>query len=900
MKRIIAFLLAFILAFCQIGIGLTDQPATPTDLEPAPPIVEIQTSDFAPSLSNMRQFSIIALNDFTQQGHVRGSVWVGGTMTGGPYMYVDDAAGASSYVYDNKSSVEFKGRTSEQSPDAYTALSDTAVTNAKNYWWTVYRNLGTNNETCIYVPASSDGVAHITPAYGFPRYVCEGDDTSHGGSPVTYWTDAKTVEVQDICGFIIAPGSTINLSGNNRISVVGSTVHMNWAEIHINDDNPITIEPTPTPTPVPTPTPTPIIVTKELKGEIWHLRCDTMDNTTFTAGGGRWYADITNWENKTSKEGHRSNHCGDANNWVLFVGEDGKAVALYQLKSGSTGGTLPSIVYRAPSDLASIPEGQLIYDPTDPNDAMTQRLINEVFRPENAMPFSEIQLVAGKRLFWISQNGNQVWHHTGVLSGPERPRFTIVINGVAYALGVGESVEIAIVEEGLLEIDEIATANYKLQAVEDNGDGKITIINEIDPPNKPTPTPPPSIVTPTPTPTPTGETPTPTPTSTLTSPPVDVTPSPTPTATPTDSPTPSPTPVSYCSITIQKAVDQYEYMDSAIFYFKITGVGLDEPLYVEISVDPKTGTGSETITGLKAGKYTVEEVDVPDGYILISDGSITRYYKDDGGSVQFENQFVTPTPSLTPSPSPTPTTTITESPSPTPEQTTPPPVETTQPPEETATPTISPTPATPTDLTPIPGPSEEPSESPSPTPTLSPTPSPTPTATPTPTPQDTPLPTLTPEPLPSVTPTPVPYEEPEIETTTVGIRKRWNDAGYTVIRPKLAYIRLYGDGQYILTATLSDENDWFIIYEVPKYNEQGNEIQYEWKEVEVPGYHVESTYDIDIVTTIINRVYEIPQIPPGQKPPKLPGKPVAVVEIEDYKTALGIGVTINHVGDCFD
>jgi hypothetical protein len=181
-----------------------------------------------------------------------------------------------------------------------------------------------------------------------------------------------------------------------------------------------------------------------------------------------------------------------------------------------------------------------------------------------------------------------------------------------------------------------------------------------------------------------------------------------------------------------------------------------------------------------------------------------------------------------------------------------------------------------------------------------PTPTPTPSPTPSPTPQDTPLPTLTPEPLPSVTPTPVPYEEPEIETTTVGIRKRWNDAGYTVIRPKLAYIRLYGDGQYILTATLSDENDWFIIYEVPKYNEQGNEIQYEWKEVEVPGYHVESTYDIDVVTTVINRVYEVPQIPPGQKPPKSPGKPVALVEIEDYKTALGIGVTINHVGDCFD
>lgn len=860
-----------------VNTSAGESPATPTDLEPIEPPVEPDNptipnepptedtgppiSDFTPSLSNLNQFSIIALHDFTMRGHIRNSIWIGGTMTGESYMCVDDGSiggsGAhTSYVYNNQSEVQFKGRTSEQSSSAYMRLSDDAVTSNANYWYTIYKNLGNNNETCIYVPASENGIAYIHGGDGFPRYQCEGSDESSMSSNVTYWTDAVTVDVIDICGFIIAPSSKIILHGNNRVSVVGNSVIMDWAEIHINSGNPTTVDPTPTPTPQPTPTPTPIIVTKELKGEIWHVRCDTMDNTDFKAGGGYWMADITNWENKTSKEGHRSNHCGDANNWVLFVDAEGKANSLYQLKSGSTGGTLPSVVYRAPADLASIPEHQLIYDPTDPNDAMTARLINEVFRPENAMPFSEIELVAGKRLFWISQNGKQIWHHTGVLSGPERPRFTIVVNGVAYALGVGESVEIAIVEEGLLEIDEIATANYKLQAVEDDGSGTITVINEIDPPDKPTPTPPPPIVTPTPTPTPTGETPTPTPTPT----PTDTTPTPTPTATPTISPTPSPTPVVYCSITIEKAVDQFEYMEPAIFYFKITGAGLNEPLYVEIPVDPQTGKGSETITGLKAGKYTVEEVDVPDGYILISEGSITKYYKDDSGSVQFENQFVTPTPSPTPTPTPTPS--PTPSPSPTP------------------TPTPSPTP----DVT----------ESPTATPT------PTPTATPTPMPHDTPLPTLTPEPLPSVTPTPVPYEKPEVETTTTGIRKRWNDAGYEVVRPKKANIKLYADGVYMLTATLSDENDWFVIYEVPKYNADGAEIKYEWKEVEVPGYHVESTYEIDVVTTIINRVYEILPPPDGHKPPRLPGKPVAIVEIEDYQTALGIGVLINHVGDCFD
>ena len=140
-----------------------------------------------------------------------------------------------------------------------------------------------------------------------------------------------------------------------------------------------------------------ITVTKILKGEIWQVRCDTMDNTSFQAGGGYWMPDITNYEHITAKEGHRSNHCGSWENWVLFVNEQGVATGLYQLKSGSTGGTLPSIMYRAPSRLAEIPEGQLIYDPTDPNDEMTHYLINNVFIPSNVMPFSDIPLQEGKR-----------------------------------------------------------------------------------------------------------------------------------------------------------------------------------------------------------------------------------------------------------------------------------------------------------------------------------------------------------------------------------------------------------------------------------------------------------------------------------------------------------------------
>ena len=119
------------------------------------------------------------------------------------------------------------------------------------------------------------------------------------------------------------------------------------------------------------------------------------------------------------------------------------------------------------------------------------------------------------------------------------------------------------------------------------------------------------------------------------------------------------------------------------------------------------------------------------------------------------------------------------------------------------------------------------------------------------------------------------------------------------MRPKSIAIYLMGNDQYILTATLSDDNEWLAIYEVPKYTEDGEEIQYAWKEKGIPGYHIESTYDINEVTTIVNRVYQI--IPPeGVKPPKLPGKPVSLIELDDYMTALGLEVSINHCGDCFD
>ena len=44
----------------------------------------------------------------------------------------------------------------------------------------------------------------------------------------------------------------------------------------------------------------------------------------------------------------------------------------------------------------------------------------------------------------------------------------------------------------------------------------------------------------------------------------------------------------------------------------------------------------------------------------------------------------------------------------------------------------------------------------------------------------------------------------------------------------------------------------------------------------------------------------MPIIPEGMAKPKVAGKPVALIEMDDYETALGVEIMINHVGDCFD
>ena len=47
-------------------------------------------------------------------------------------------------------------------------------------------------------------------------------------------------------------------------------------------------------------------------------------------------------------------------------------------------------------------------------------------------------------------------------------------------------------------------------------------------------------------------------------------------------------------------------------------------------------------------------------------------------------------------------------------------------------------------------------------------------------------------------------------------------------------------------------------------------------------------------------LFERPALEPETETPKVPGKPVALFNFEEYDTPLGVEVMINHVGDCFD
>ena len=183
-------------------------------------------------LNHLYQYNIIALNNADINCHVRGSIWVGGALTGN--QYIDDGslngiAESDSYVYFNSSEVNFKSRTEAQGPESYIHLTDAAVINSREYWTSMLENFP-NTKNFIYVQPDENGFVDLK----YWDYQASGGDSAISSFPIVYYTDATYVEMGGLAGHLIAPFADINIvSCNHCGSIVGNNIYTD-GESHIN------------------------------------------------------------------------------------------------------------------------------------------------------------------------------------------------------------------------------------------------------------------------------------------------------------------------------------------------------------------------------------------------------------------------------------------------------------------------------------------------------------------------------------------------------------------------------------------------------------------------------------------------------------------------------------------
>ena len=132
--------------------------------------------------------------------------------------------------------------------------------------------------------------------------------------------------------------------------------------------------------------------------------------------------------------------------------------------------------------------------------------------------------------------------------------------------------------------------------------------------------------------------------------------------------------------------------------------------------------------------------------------------------------------------------------------------------------------------------------------------------------------------------------------TSVSVSKIWDDRNNEAgMRPKEICMTL-NNGMSVI---LSEANGWSAtIYNLPtKLN--GAPAVYTWSEQEIVGYRELSRTTNGNVTVFTNHFTNIPPFQADQPKPDVPGGDWYVT-FEDYSTALGGEILINHVGDCFD
>ena len=135
------------------------------------------------------------------------------------------------------------------------------------------------------------------------------------------------------------------------------------------------------------------------------------------------------------------------------------------------------------------------------------------------------------------------------------------------------------------------------------------------------------------------------------------------------------------------------------------------------------------------------------------------------------------------------------------------------------------------------------------------------------------------------------------ETTYATVVKVWLDNDDEKgMRPDGIRCTLSNGRSVVLDAS----NSWSATIDDLPVIVNGQPAEYTWSEHEVIGYEQVSTDRIGNITIFTNTLIERGKnIPEGKSiPSKHRGDSYLI--IEDYQTALGVEVLINHVGDCFD
>ena len=234
-------------------------------------------SDYSVILEDLYKYNIIALQNADINCHVRGSIWVGGTLIGN--QYIDDGSlngqiASDSYVYNNQSNLYFQSRTENQSLDAYKGLTEQAIDKAIEYWTHIILNFPNNGIDFIYIQPDENGYVDLKKW----DYQASGSDEEMQQIPKVYWTNATYVEMGGLAGHLIAPYADIHIvSCNHRGSIVGWNIytdgesHINYWTPELKGDEPTPVPtetPIPTETPVPTETPTPTITERPVPTQI--------------------------------------------------------------------------------------------------------------------------------------------------------------------------------------------------------------------------------------------------------------------------------------------------------------------------------------------------------------------------------------------------------------------------------------------------------------------------------------------------------------------------------------------------------------------------------------------------------------------------------------------------------